>query len=236
MRPLSWIAAGLLVIAFDMRIVAFDLLPDVIGWALIVVGAWRVARPATVAVLGLAAVTSLCDLVLPSRWAHVDPGNGRIVDDVTAIRLGYPEVLIFDRLEGGRLALLVLAYAAAAVAIWMLLHDFTARARAAGRDSAAKQLGLLRGLVPGLWIGPYLLGAVATLIAGGSFDPVWNHELEYVALLGLLPVTWLAVLAARERDHAWALPAEPPGPPAGRSREGGARSGRWRGAPAPPAP
>jgi hypothetical protein len=225
-----------MMIALDMRIVAFDLLPDVLGWVLVVVGAWSIARPATVAVLGLAGLASATDLLLPSRWEYVDPATGRIVDEVTAIRRGFPEVLIFDRLEGVRLALLVLAYTVAAVAVWMLLRDLTARARAAGRTSAAQQLGLLRGLVPGLWIGPYLLAAVATLISGGSFDPVWNHSFEYVALVGLVPVTWFAVLAFLERDHAWAVPAESSAPPRWLSRDGQVRSDRWRGAPAPPAP
>jgi hypothetical protein len=221
MRPLSWIAPGLLLIAIDMRIVAFDLLPDPLGWALIAVGAWQIARPASVAAIGLAGVASFADLLLPYRWANVAPDTGRIVDDLTAIREGDPELLIFDRLTGLRLATLVLAYAAAALATWMLLRDLTERARAAGRSSAAKQLGLLRGLVPGLWAGPYLLGALAALISDGSFDPVWNHELEYVALLGLVPLAWFAILVARERDHAWALPAESASPPPWLSRSQG---------------
>jgi hypothetical protein len=213
MRPLSWIAPGLLLVAIDMRIVAFDMFPDPLGWALIAVGAWQVGRPATVAAIGLAGVASFADVLLPYRWANIDPDTGRIVDDLTAIREGDPEVLIFDRLSGLRLLLVLLAYATAALASWMLLRDLTARARAAGRTSTAKQLGLLRGLVPGLWAGPYLLGAFATLISGGSFDPVWNHELEYLALLGLVPITWFTVIVALERDRAWALPTESARPP-----------------------
>ena len=213
MRPLSWIAPGLLLVAIDMRVVAFDLLPDPIGWLLIVVGAWHIARPATVAALGLATAASFADVLLPYRWAHVDPATGRIVDEVTAIRLGYPELLIFDRVSGAHLGFLVLAFATAAVATWMFLRDLTERARAAGRSSAAKQLGLLRGLVPGLWVGPYLLASLASLIAGGSFDPVWNHNMEYVALVGLIPVAWFGTLMVLERDHAWALPTESSDPP-----------------------
>jgi len=213
MRPLSWIAPGLLLVAIDMRIVAFDVLPDPLGWALIVTGAWQIARPATVAAIGLAGVASFTDLLLPYRWAYVDPETGRIVDELTAIRNGDPKLLTFDRLSGLRLTSMLLAYALAALASWMLLRDLTARARAAGRTSAARQLGLLRGLVPGLWAAPYVLGAFATLVSGGSFDPVWNHELEYVALLGLIPVTWFAVLVALERDHAWAVPSESARPP-----------------------
>jgi hypothetical protein len=231
MRPLSWIAPGLLLVAIDMRIVAFDLLPDPLGWVLIAVGAWRIARPATVTAIVLAAVASCADLVLPYTWAHVDPETGRIVDELTAIRQGYPELLIFDRLSGARLAFLTLAYGAACVATWMLLRDLTKRARAAGRWSTAKQLGLLWGLVPGLWVGPYLLRAVATLIAGGSFDPVWNQSMEYVALVGLIPVVWLAVLVATERDRAWAVPAESTGPPPWLRRT---RAAGWREAPAGP--
>jgi hypothetical protein len=213
MRPLSWIAPGLLLIAIDMRVVAFDLLPDPLGWALIIVGAWRIARPTTVAALGLAGLASFADLLLPYRWAYVVPTTGRIVDEVTAIQRGYPELLIFDRLTGPRLLSVALAYATAAFAVWLLLRDLTTRARTAGRISAARQLGLLRGLVPGLWLGPYLLGALTALLTGRSFDPVWNHAWEYLALLGLVPVAWFATLTVLERDHAWALPDEPPASP-----------------------
>ena len=213
MRPLSWIAPGLLLIAIDMRVVAFDLLPDPLGWALIVVGAWRIARPATVAVLGLAGVASFADLLLPYRWAPIDPDTGRIVSELTAIREGDPEILTFDRLSGLRLVMVLLAYTTAALATWMLLRDLTARARAARRTSAAKQLGLLRGLVPGVWMGPYVLSSLTALLTDRTFDPVWNHNWEYVALVGLIPLTWFAILLVLERDHAWALPTESPTPP-----------------------
>lgn len=213
MRPLSWIAPGLLLLAIDMRVAAFDLLPDPLGWVLILIGIWRIARPATVAAVGLATAASFADVLLPYRWTYVDPATGTVVDEVTAIRLGYPELLVFDKLSGLRLGFVVLALATAALATWMVLRDLSHRARAAGRSSAARQLGLLWSLVPGLWIAPHLLAAIAALVAGGSYDPVWNHNMEYVALLGLVPVTWLAVLTILERDHAWALHTESPHPP-----------------------
>jgi hypothetical protein len=237
MRPLTWMAPGLVLVAVDFRLLAVDLLFDPLGWLMIAIGAWQIARPATVTAVGVAGLASFVDVLLPYRWVQIHPETGRVVEQVTTTRYAYPEVLIFDRVSGVRLVLLTLAFAAAGVALWMLLRDLTERAKGAGRTTTAKQLGLLRGLVPGLWVGPYLLGAVAAVGAGGSFDPVWNGGLAYVALVGLVPMLWLAGLLAWERDRAWALPREsaspPPWLPWTRAR---ARASGWPGAAAPPEP
>jgi hypothetical protein len=231
MRPLSWIAPGLFIVAIDFRLNAIDVLLDPVGWLMIAMGAWQLARPATVTAVGVATLASLAEVTLPYRWAQISPETGKIIDEVTTTRYAYPEVLVYDRVSGARLVLLALSYLAAGVALWMLLRDLAARARSMGRSSTAKQLGLLRGLVPGLWIAPYLIGMVTALIAGRSFDPVWNGGLEYLALAGLIPMLWLALLLGLERDRAWALPTESPSPPPWIRRT--ARL-RWREAPAPP--
>jgi hypothetical protein len=213
MRPLSWIAPGILIVAIDFRLNAIDVLPDPIGWLMIAMGAWQLARPATVSAIGVAGVASLVEVALPYRWVQISPETGQVIHEKTTVRYAYPEILVYDGVSGVRLAFLVLGYATAGLAIWMLLRDLAARARSVGRLTAAHQLGLLRGLVPGLWIAPYVIGGIADLIAGRSFDPVWNDGLEYVALVGLVPVAWLVALLIVERDRAWALPTESPSPP-----------------------
>ena len=43
-RPLTLAAVGLVAVAIDMRVVAWDLLPDVLGWLLVAFAAWRLTR------------------------------------------------------------------------------------------------------------------------------------------------------------------------------------------------
>ena len=40
-RPLTLAAVGLVAVGIDMRVVAWDLLPDVLGWFLVAFAAWR---------------------------------------------------------------------------------------------------------------------------------------------------------------------------------------------------
>jgi len=51
MRPLTFVAVGLAVVAVDIRTERLDLLPDALGWGLIALGAWRMSltRPAIAA-------------------------------------------------------------------------------------------------------------------------------------------------------------------------------------------
>jgi hypothetical protein len=209
MRPLAWIATGFVLVAFDMRVDAYDMAPDLIGWLCIAWGARHVTRPAVPGLALAAAAASAVDFALPSRMAPVDPRNGHVLMDQVDNSQGFPEVFVFEHIEGVRLALLWAAFAAAALTTWLLIGDLRRRADAFGRTAAARELGLLQGLVPGLWTGPYVIASSAALFAGGSFDPVWNGTMEYVALVGLAPVVWLVTLTLRERDYMWAVSPTP---------------------------
>jgi hypothetical protein len=192
-----------------MRIDAYDLAPDIIGWLCIAWGARQVTRPAVPGLALVAAAASAVDFALPSRMAPVDPRNGKVLMDQVGNPQGFPQVFVFENVEGVRLALLWAAFLAAALATWLLIGDLRRRADAYGRTAAARELGLLQGLVPGLWAGPYVIASSAALFAGGSFDPVWNGVMEYLALAGLAPVVWLVTLTIRERDYMWAVSPTP---------------------------
>jgi hypothetical protein len=209
MRPLTWIALGFMLVAVDMRIISFDIGPDPVGWLMVAWGARRVARPAVTWLAVVAAVASTFDFSLPSRMAPVDPRDGKVLTDQVGNPQGFPEVFIFEHVEGVRLAFIWLAFLVAALTTWLLIGDLRRRAEAYGRSGAARELGLLQGLVPGVWVGPYLLASSAALFAGGSFDPVWNDLMEFVAIASLVPITWFVSLVIRERDYTWAVSPDP---------------------------
>jgi hypothetical protein len=223
-RPLSLIVAGLALVAIDYRFEALDIALDPVGWLLIVLGARQLARPVTVRVIGLAGVASCVEAVLPSHHARINTLTGEIIEGPVGSRLGTPQVLVFDRVSGLYLGLLALAVVLTGLASWMLLRDLSERAWMNGRRSTASQLGLLRGLVPGLWVLPSLIAMAVELIASGSYDPVWNDPLDYLTLVGLVPVVWLLVLLTLERDRAWAVPAASPVPPDWTDRPGRRRA------------
>jgi hypothetical protein len=63
-RPLSLIAAGLVLVGLDLRIVHVDVFPDPVGWLLVTMAAIRLSLRAP-AVLGLVAtLASLADVAL----------------------------------------------------------------------------------------------------------------------------------------------------------------------------
>lgn len=204
MRPLALVAAGLLVVGIDIRTEHLDLLADPIGWLLVAEGARRrlLTVPAGLAVA--AAALSLADLHLPYRRVRVDPETGEVVDG-SLLSNAAPH-LRFDEVTGLRLALLVLAMVVAGLALWTLLGALADRAAVAD-PRAARQLRLLRWLVPAGWSLPYVV------VAAGStdgFDPIWNDEREVLALLGLGLLGWVVVLLAHRSGEGWAVAPTPP--------------------------
>lgn len=207
MRPLTFVAVGLALIAIDIRTEYLDLLPDVVGWVLVAVGAWRLSltRPAVAA--AATALLVVPEVSLPYRFVMVDPETGERVRPQPGVDLAFPKHLIFDDLRGWRLAMLAAATIAGGLTLWLLLGALAVRAAAWERADTARQIRWLRWLILGVWIGPHLGVLVASASTGdGSFDPVWNGGLEFVALAGVVVVGALVLVLLRETNRAWAVP------------------------------
>jgi hypothetical protein len=201
-RALSLMAVGVVIVALDFRIVALDVLPDVAGWLLIAAGAWKLAlvRPSWLAVA--AALASAPDALAPHHYENLAPFTGEVVVDAGP-GTTYPQRLVFDHLHDLRLLLVVLATVAGGAAVWSLLGTLRGRAAAAGDHESAGRLGLLRWLVPSIWVAPYVTVAVIQGLGHDGFDPVWNGGFELLALLGLAVVGALAWVLAINSNRQW---------------------------------
>jgi hypothetical protein len=73
-KPLQWIGMGLVIVALTAPAHGFDLLPDPIGWVLVVVGlrALPVPQRGTLLGVGVLALVVSCALWIPSVPTHID--------------------------------------------------------------------------------------------------------------------------------------------------------------------
>jgi hypothetical protein len=206
-RPLPLIGVGVSLVVLDFRTDAPDLLPDVAGWGLIAVAAWRLELRTAARLAAVAAAASLAEAWLPFRYVQLDPVTGERVPDRGGTDLAYPEHLFYDDVRGWHLAAMAVAAVLAGAALWTLLAGLARLAAAGGRGEAARRLRALGWLVVALWIAPFL-GAVAHAVVdrSGAFDPVWNGGLSYVWLAGLGVFVYLVILLLRESGQLWTLP------------------------------
>jgi hypothetical protein len=207
MRPLTFVAVGLVLVAIDIRTEHLDLLPDALGWGLVAFGAWRLplTRPAIAA--AATALLTLPEVSLPHDFVMLHPETGERITPRPGVDLAYPEHLVFDDLKGWRLAVLAAAMIVGGVTMWLLLGALATRAAAWERAGTARQIRWLRWLTLGVWIGPSLVVvAVSASAEDGSFDPVWNGSLEFLALAGVVVVGALVAVLLRETNRAWAVP------------------------------
>jgi hypothetical protein len=207
MRPLTFVAVGLALIAIDIRTEHLDLLPDAIGWCLVAFGAWRCALTAPAIAAAATALLTLPEVSLPYRFVTIDPRTGETVTPRPGVDLAYPERLVFDDLTGWRLAVLAAAVVAGGIALWLLLGALAQRAAAWERVGAARQLRWLRWLTVVVWTGGLLVVLVVSASWGeASFDPVWNGSLELLAMAGIVVVAAVIAVLLRETNRAWAVP------------------------------
>ena len=130
MRPLTLVAAGLVVVVVDLRTEYLDLLPDPVGWGLVAVGAWRLAVTPAAWAAGLATLVSAANVNVPYRFVRLDPETGEQVEPVPGQDL--PEHLVFDDLTGWRLVTAAVAVAAGGAALWLLLGHWRPGRRRGG--------------------------------------------------------------------------------------------------------
>jgi hypothetical protein len=206
MRPLTYVSAGLVLVAIDLRTEYVDLLPDTLGWALVALGAWHLAMTGPALAAVTTALLAVPEVSLPYRFVRVDPDTGETIEPRPGVGLDLPRQLVFDRLGGWRVAVVGLGTVAAGATLWLLLGALSTRAGAWLRSVTARRLQVLRWLALLAWVVPYLVVIVVSVLEDGSFDPVWNDRLELVALPGLVVVAALAVLLLSECNRAWAVP------------------------------
>jgi hypothetical protein len=207
--PLRWIAVGLALVLLDFRTESLDLLADPVGWAAVGFGAWRLADVGTTRLAGVAAVLSLGDAALPYSYVPIDPLTGEPVTRTDPASIGLPEHLRFEPVSGWRLAAMTLAVVVGGATVWSLLRGLERRARGQGELRTAGRLRLARWLVVATWVVPYLVGVGLAVTDSGRFDPIWNGDAEYVALVGLLVVAYVIGVLVAESSARWAQPHPP---------------------------
>jgi hypothetical protein len=206
-RPLLLIAVGLVLVVIDFRTESLDLVPDLLGWALVGYAALRLGIVPAAWLAAAAGVLSVFDAFLPYRYVSIDRDTGeRLPPEQQGLGV-LPQRIEFDPVSEWRLAGMTLAVAVGGLAVWVLLRGLEHRAAADGERRAARQLRVGRWLVLGLWVVPYLVAVGRALaVHRGSFDPIWNGDAEYVALAALVVFGYLVIELARDASAGWAIP------------------------------
>jgi hypothetical protein len=225
MTPLALVVLGYVLALLDMRVQGFDVLADVIGWLLVVVGLSRVPEQsrlfglARVAAVG-AGVLSLSDLVHPVRT--VATGGGTTTSAVQ------PE---------GVQGVGVLGYAIA-MAVFAVLLSLAVRDGGRARGDAATERTFGRFAVLHAVLGAAGAAAIAAglLVAeGGTTAPGVAAPgvptdgvagpaavILVLAVLGLLALEiWFVVALARVRTLPWLSAGAPAAPPVTAAPDGG---------------
>jgi len=206
-RPLLLIAGGLVLVVVDFRTESLDLVPDLVGWAVVAYGCARLDLTPAAWLAGAAGVLSVFDGYLPWRYVSIDKRTGKRLPEEQQGLGVLPQRVEFHLVSGWRLAGITAATVVGGLALWMLLRGLERRATAAEEPRAAGRLRLARWLVVVLWVVPFLVGVGRALTANdGRFDPIWNGPAFYVALAGIAAFGFLIVVLVTESSAAWALP------------------------------
>jgi hypothetical protein len=217
--PLGLMAGGLGLVAIDFRTESLDLLPDPLGWLLVALGAALLGLRWAAWGSAVTGVLSVSDAFLDYRYRLIDPETLKPVDhcppEVLADAQLCSERVVFDPVTGWRLAALAGAAVLGVGAVVLLLTGLRRRARRDDDQTAAGRLSLLRAIVVVAWGIPQLVAIAWALTRDPvAYDPIWNDEAEYAALVGLVAVGWLVVELCFWVRRRWALPrgSEQPSP------------------------
>jgi hypothetical protein len=155
-----------------------------------------------------AALLSVSDAYLPYRYRFLDE-SGELVELCPPLQVCGDPVVVFDPVSGWRLAALAASVVVGALALILVLVGLRRRAVADGDRTSAARLGLLAGAVGLGWAVPPVVGiAWAVASERGTYDPVWNGNAEFGALVGMLAVGWVIVELCVRSGARWATPAE----------------------------
>lgn len=212
-RPLTMAALGVAAVGLDLRVVAWDGLPDALGWALVAVAAGRLSMRVPMVLLLVAAAASTAEAQLPYRYDALDPISGEVVRDVRPGQ-SFVQRLAFEPVSGPRLALLAIATLAGAAGLVLLLRELARRATKSGDATATARLGQLSWAVALGWAAPYLGGAaVQAAVGDDGFDPVWNGAGEVPAMVGIVVMVAVALTFATTANRRWSASGEELGSP-----------------------
>lgn len=200
-RPLSLIAAGLVLVGLDLRIVHIDVFPDPAGWLLVTLAAARLALRWPVVLGAVATVASLPDVALTYHYDDLDPLTGEVV--VNGAGTGYDQRLNFDRITDVRAPLAILALVAGGLALCMVFVTLERRAGLLGDRRAATELVGARLVLLLAWVFPHLALMTLQWVGGDGLDPVWNKGQELVGMAGVAVVTALVAGAVVNRNRGW---------------------------------
>jgi hypothetical protein len=200
-RPLSLIAAGLVLVGLDLRIVHIDVFPDPVGWLLVTLAAARLALRWPVVLGGIATLASLPDVALTYHYDDLDPLTGEVV--VNGAGTGYQQRLAFDRITDVRAPLTILALLAGGLALCLVLITLERRAALLGDRRAGTELLGARLLLLLAWVFPHVALMTLQWLGGEGLDPVWNEGQELVGLAGTAVVAVLVVGAVVNRNRGW---------------------------------
>lgn len=209
MRPLHAVAIAVVLIGLDFRTTSIDLLPDVVGWALIVWAALRLRTPLVATAASVGGVASLALLSLPYHFEQYDPFNDRMVVVTPETDLGYNEVLVYDDLVGWRLAAFavsVCAFAVVLIGLWRHLRCAVAAWDGPSTRRSMRRLDLTTAAMIGVWVAPRLVAAA--LGVDGGYDPVWDDPAARVAMMGVVAFVAHAVALALDAREPWARRVE----------------------------
>ena len=203
MTPVGRIALGLTLVLVDLRISGLDVVPDVLGWVLVVVGVgrlgdgrWRQVRTWAV----VAGVLSLTDLVHPQVTT-------------TQVEQGFVSTSTVDVVPGGLQGLLVSGYVLTSVVVAVLLSlALRDRAREQGDGPRAATFDRFARLHAGFGLLALAL-CVLALVLGveGSITPEGAPAVALVVfvLAALAVEVWFIAALARVRHLPWLQQHEP---------------------------
>jgi hypothetical protein len=184
MKPLTLVAWGIIVVLLDLRVGAVDLVPDIAGWSMAVVGVYRLA-PAevrTLAAMGCACVAAA--LSVASYLEHLEGTRGWLVVLEGAAAAGFvfglaTEIAARSRSIDVALAkgFVVVAWASAALAATGL----AVAVGAGGATIIEPQVPVAQTLVALLAVGGVLLGAIFAVMLFATADRPYAVPADFVA-------------------------------------------------------
>lgn len=211
-RPLTVAAVGVTLAAVDFRLVAWDVLPDALGWLLLALAVRRLTMPLPAALALVAAVAALAEAQLPYHYEALDPLTGEVVPN-PGPGTSYHEQLAFLPLDGVRMVLIVGAVVVGTAALTLALLELRQRAETTTDATSTRRLRLLTLAVPLGWGVPHLLVTAGQLLTDGQVDAVWNDRWELVAAVGILVAIAAVLLFGTTANRRWSASGDEVGSP-----------------------
>lgn len=205
MRPLHAIAGGLVLITLDFRTIAVDLLPDVLGWLLILWAGQRLASTSIRVVAVIGALASVAVFSLPYHLVQFNPMTNETVVVTPGNDLGYAETIAFDPLSGWRLLGFTVGVASVGAIVVLVERHLRGRARSwpgPSVDTSLRRIRVTTWAVVGLWVTPRLVAVAISGTAG--YEPIWRDPAARLAVIGVVAAVTHAVVLVLDAREPWA--------------------------------